>query len=137
MRADVLVAEVMMGAPGEPAGITELDGEDAGPSPVALVAVTVQVYVLPLVRPVTVMGELVPVIEPVVPPLVEVQTAVVAVMALPPLLVGAVYETAMAVLAPMALTRVGEPGTLAGTTADEGAEAEPVPITLVAVKVQV
>jgi hypothetical protein len=42
------------------AGVTELEAEDAAPVPTALVAVTVQVTGVPLVRPVTVIGELVP-----------------------------------------------------------------------------
>ena len=37
------VAVPMVGAPGTVAGVTELDGADAGPSPTALVAVTVKV----------------------------------------------------------------------------------------------
>ena len=35
-------------------GVTAFDGADAGPLPFGLVAVTVNVYVVPLVRPVTV-----------------------------------------------------------------------------------
>ena len=35
-------------------GVTALDGDEAGPVPVALVADTVKVYVVPLVSPVTV-----------------------------------------------------------------------------------
>src|SRR5258708_26149042 len=42
------------GAPGTVAGVTELDGDEAGPVPTALVAVTVKVYLVPLVRPLTV-----------------------------------------------------------------------------------
>ena len=37
------VAETLVGAPGTVAGVTELDGVDAGPVPAALVAVTVNV----------------------------------------------------------------------------------------------
>ena len=35
-------------------GVTALDGADAGPVPIALVALTVNVYAVPLVSPVTV-----------------------------------------------------------------------------------
>ena len=42
-----------VGAPGTVAGVTALDGLDGGPVPVPLVAVTVKVYGVPLVRPVT------------------------------------------------------------------------------------
>ena len=42
----------MVGAPGIPAGVTELLGEDAELVPILLVAVTVNVYAMPFVRPV-------------------------------------------------------------------------------------
>ena len=51
------IAMPMTGAPGTVAGVTALEAEDAGPLPTALVAITVKVYDVPLVRPVTVMGE--------------------------------------------------------------------------------
>jgi hypothetical protein len=41
-------------------GVTLLDGVEAGPVPAALVAVTVKVYAVPLVRPVTIIGLAVP-----------------------------------------------------------------------------
>ncbi len=37
------VADTLVGAPGGPTGITELDGADAGPVPAELVALTVEV----------------------------------------------------------------------------------------------
>jgi hypothetical protein len=54
------VAVPIVGAPGTVAGVTEFEAEDAAPVPTALVAVTVQVTGVPLVRPVTVIGEVVP-----------------------------------------------------------------------------
>ena len=48
------------------AGITEFDAVEAGPVPFALVAVTVKVYETPLVRPVTVIGDVAP--EAMFPP---------------------------------------------------------------------
>jgi hypothetical protein len=42
--------------PGTPAGITLLDAADAMLVPTAFVAVTVNVYAVPLVRPVTMIG---------------------------------------------------------------------------------
>jgi hypothetical protein len=45
-----------VGAKGKPAGVTLLDGADATPVPIALVAVTVNVYGVPLVNPITVRG---------------------------------------------------------------------------------
>jgi len=55
------VAVPIVGAPGVVAGITLLDAAEAVPVPVALVAVTENVYAVPLVRPVTVIGLTVPV----------------------------------------------------------------------------
>jgi hypothetical protein len=47
-------AVTLSGVPGTVAGVTALEGEDAGPVPIALVAVTVNVYDVPLTRPLTV-----------------------------------------------------------------------------------
>ena len=51
---DTLAAVPMVGAPGTVAGTTAAEAADAGPVPAALVAVTVKVYEVPLVRPETV-----------------------------------------------------------------------------------
>jgi hypothetical protein len=48
------VAVTAVGAPGTVAGVTAADAADAGPLPTALVAVTVNVYAVPLARPITV-----------------------------------------------------------------------------------
>lgn len=45
-----------VGAPGTARGVTAAEGTDAGPVPPALVAVTVNVYAVPLVKPDTVSG---------------------------------------------------------------------------------
>jgi hypothetical protein len=50
------VAETPVGAPGAVAGVTALDGDEAGPAPAPLVAVTVNVYAVPFVKPETVNG---------------------------------------------------------------------------------
>jgi hypothetical protein len=47
------VAVPIVGVPGTPAGVTLFDGADAGPVPAEFVAVTVKVYAVPLVSPVT------------------------------------------------------------------------------------
>ena len=44
------VAVTAVGAPGSMPGVTLLDAPEAGPVPAALVAVTVNVYVVPLAR---------------------------------------------------------------------------------------
>jgi hypothetical protein len=64
------VAVPTVGAPGALAAVTEFEGVDAAPVPTAFVAVTEKVYIVPLVRPVTMMGEEVPVA--VTPPGLEV-----------------------------------------------------------------
>ena len=51
------VAVPMIGAPGTVAGVTLFDAAEAGPVPIILVALTVKVYALPLVSPVTVQGD--------------------------------------------------------------------------------
>ena len=53
-----------------PSGVTLLDAAEALPVPALLVAVTVKVYAVPLVRPVTAIGLAAPV--PVMPPGLEV-----------------------------------------------------------------
>lgn len=59
--------EVIAGAPGTPVGVTALEALEAAPVfPALFVAVTVKVYEVPLVRPVTAMGLAVPV--PMLPP---------------------------------------------------------------------
>jgi len=48
------VADTAVGAPGGPTGITAADAADAAPLPEEFVAVTVNVYEVPFVRPETV-----------------------------------------------------------------------------------
>jgi hypothetical protein len=59
----------IVGAPGTVApteGVTLFEAAEAALEPIALIATTVKVYAVPLVRPVTVIGE--PVLVPVSPP---------------------------------------------------------------------
>ena len=49
-------AVTVVGAEGSPAGVTLFDGDDAALVPTPLVAVTVKVYDVPFVKPVTVKG---------------------------------------------------------------------------------
>jgi hypothetical protein len=55
------VAVPIVGAPGTVAGVTLFDAADDAPLPFTFVARTVQVTAVPFVRPVTVIGEAVPV----------------------------------------------------------------------------
>jgi hypothetical protein len=66
----VAVAVPIVGAPGTTLGVTLLLEPLADPVPNALVAVTVKVYVVPTVRPDTVIGLAAPV--PVMPPGLDV-----------------------------------------------------------------
>jgi hypothetical protein len=72
-----LVTEVIVGLPGSVAGVTGSDAAEGTLVPMELVAVTVKVYVSPLVRPVTGIGLVEPV--PVSPPLVPVVSVAVTV----------------------------------------------------------
>jgi len=97
------------------------------------VAVTVNVYGVPGVRPATVMGLLVPVA--VMPPGAEV--TVYCVIALPPFEVGTVK---LMVACPLPLTAfgvLGAVGTVAGCTLFEATEATPVPPAFMALALNV
>jgi hypothetical protein len=128
------VAETPVGAFGTPTGITDDDAVEAEPVPDALVAVTVNVYETPFVRPVTV--QVVVAVAHWNEPGDEV--TLYPVIDAPPLLAGAVHDTTDWPFAPsVADTEVGEPGGAAGTAAAEAADATEVPIAFVAVTVNV
>jgi hypothetical protein len=55
------VAFTEVGAFGIVAGVIEFDVADVAPTPTPFVAVTVNVYAVPFVNPVTVIGDVVPV----------------------------------------------------------------------------
>ena len=123
-----------VGAPGCVAGVAGAEAADAGPAPAALAAVTVNVYGVPLVRPLT--RQVVATLEQENPPGEEV--TVYPVMAAPPLLTGAVQATVDLALAfEVADTAVGAPGTAAGTAGADAADEGPVPAELVAETVKV
>ena len=124
---------MMVGAPGAPTGVTLFEAAEAAPVPIALVAVTVKVYAVPLVRPVTMIGE--PGLVETMPPGDEV--AVKLVIGLPPLLAGGVNGTEALELLGTAVPIVGAPGAPAGVTLFEAAEAAPVPIAFIATTVNV
>jgi hypothetical protein len=122
-----------VGASGTFDGVTEFETLEALLVPIAFVAVTVNVYVVPLTRPVIVIGDDPPVA--VNPPTFEV--TVYEVIAEPPLLAGAVNETVAWPLPCTAVTLVGAPGAVAGRTELLVADAVLVPIAFVAVTVNV
>ena len=129
------VAEIPVGAPGAiAAGVTADDALEAVPVPTELVAVTVKVYAVPLVSPVTVIGDEAPV---AVRPSGE-EVTVYPVITAPPVFVGAVKLTVALPLLTIAEMLVGTPGAIgAGVTADDALEAVPVPTELVATTVKV
>jgi len=114
-------------------GVTAFEGAEAGPTPNAFTAVTVKVYAVPFASPVTVIGEAEPV--PLMPPGLEVTTY--PMIAEPPLLAGGVKATEACALPALAVPMVGAPGTVAGVTEFDGAEAGPGPTAFVAVTVKV
>ena len=128
------VAETAVGAPGTVEGTIEADAEEAEPVPDTFVAVTVNEYEVPLVRPETV-HDVEVVVQENEP---EFEVTVYSVIAAPPLDAGAVQETTDSPLAfDVPNTPVGAPGTLEGITAVDADEPEPVPDTFVAVTVNV
>jgi hypothetical protein len=123
----------MVGAPGTVAGTTELLVAEAILVPSALVAVTVNVYVTPLVNPVIVIGELPPLA--VNPPGLEV--TVYEVIVEPPLNPGAENVIVASPFPRVAVPIIGASGTVAGVTELLDADALPVPAPFVAVTVNV
>ncbi len=114
------VALVTLGAPGTDDGIVGSEGSNAFVVPISFVADNVHVYVLPLVRPLTVIGDAVPVLVPGVPPSSDVHDTENDWLL--PLAAPGVNTIAIDAAPPVALVIVGAPGAAAGTTAAEGAE---------------
>ena len=99
----------------------------------AFVAFTVKVYAVPLVKPVTTNG----LVVPVAVKLPGLEVTVYPVMAEPPLLAGAVKVMEAWAFPAVAVPMVGAPGTVAGVTEFEAELAVPVPIAFVALAVKV
>jgi len=128
------VAVTDVGAPGTAEGITADVADDATDVPRAFVAVTVNVYEVPLVRPFTVQNSA-PSVTQVFKPGDDV--TVYAVTVAPPH-TAAVHETTLRPFsAAVADTPVGAYGILEGMIEAVAPEAEPVPLTFVAVTVNV
>ena len=99
------VAATPVGAPGTVLGVTAALGSDAGEVPAGLVAVTVNLYEVPFVSPVTVAEAANQEAHAVLPPGEEV--IVYPVIAEPPSLTGAVHVTNPAASPAVAVTAVG------------------------------
>ena len=122
-----------VGALGTVAGTIELLVPEAVLVPTALLAVTVNVYVVPLVRPVIVIGDE----PPVAVKFPTLELTVYPVMVEPPLLLGALNVIVACPFPATALTPVGAFGTVAGVTELLDADAVLVPTAFVAVTVKV
>ena len=110
-EASPAVAVPMVGAPGfvtTTAGVTALEAPEGALVPCALVAVTVKVYVVPLVRPVTVADVAPDPTLAVIPPGDEV--TVYPVIGDPPLDAGGVQVTVAEASPAVAEAAVGLPG---------------------------
>ena len=122
-----------VGTPGTVAGTTAPDDGDADPEPSRFVATTVNVYDVPLRSPT--MVHVVVIEVQVAEPGDEV--TVYAVMSAPPFEVGADQDTVTDVDLDTPVTDLGTEGVVAGTIAEEAAEAAPAPFLFVATTVNV
>ncbi len=127
------MAVPIVGASGFVAGTTELLVADCVLVPRALLAVTVNVYVVPFESPVIVIGDEPPVA--VNPPMFD--DTVYVVIADPPLLAGALNEIVASPFPRTAVTLVGASGVVAGVTEFDALDAVLVPTEFVAVTVNV
>jgi hypothetical protein len=131
----VLACWTKAGAAVPPDGVTAPEAADADPTPTPFAAVTVKVYAVPFVSPVTVALVAVPLTLADCPPGDAV--TVYPVMGTPPFVEGAVQLTVACAFPATAVTPVGAPGVPAGVTAFDAAEAVLVPFALVAATVNV
>jgi sulfur carrier protein ThiS len=127
------VPETPVGAPGTVLGVTLADALEATEFPAAFVALTVNVYAVPLVKPETVqeVDAVVQVNDP------GDEVTVYPVIALPPLDPGALQLTTDEESAAVPETPVGAPGTVLGVTLADALEATEFPIAFVALTVNV
>jgi hypothetical protein len=77
------IARTFTGALGRTPTMKLLEGADAGPVPIAFVPETRHVYRLPVVRPLTLIGDAAPEPLPAAPPLLDVHDAPYDVTGLP------------------------------------------------------
>jgi hypothetical protein len=131
--------DTAVGGPGTVAlavGVTGLVATDAGPVPIAFVAVTVKVYGVPLDSPVSTIGDAVPVAVK----LPGLEVTVYCVIADPPLDSGAKKDIVACTFPATADGDRGAVGSVAdadGVTEFDATEGAPVPTTFVAVTVNV
>ena len=130
------VAVTVVGALAADCGVTAEEEADATESPISLVATTLNVYEVPLVKPLTTHEEAFAAALHVNPPGKDI--TVKPVSAAPPLFTGAVNETVAApAVVTDADTDVGAFGTVAGVTAVDAVDKSEVSEALVAVALNV
>jgi hypothetical protein len=127
------VAVPIVGAPGTDEGVTAFDAALCELLPMAFVATTVNVYVVPLVSPVTVIG----LAEPLIVILPGFEVTMYPVIGDPPVIDGGVNVTIACAFPFAAVPIVGAPGTVAGVTEFEAELAELVPLAFFATTVNV
>jgi len=131
------VADTAVGAPGAVAGTAAAEAIDAAEVPEAFVAVTLNVYEVPFVKPVIVHGFDRPHENAACATAPTNGVTVKAVIAAP-LETGAVHDTFDCVDSnEVAATPLAAPGTVDGVAVFEGSDAMPVPALFVAVTVNV
>jgi hypothetical protein len=121
--------------PGTVAGVIDVEGDDEGLGPEALVAVTVNVVAMPAVRPLEMVHDVLGVVQ--LAPAGEDET--VYDVTVDPPLAGAVQDTVACGLEPLAMlatltpdAELGAAGAVDGVRLLEDAEAAPLPLPLVA-----
>ena len=124
--------ETPVGASGVVIGVTDADAVEAAEFPAALVAITVNVYAVPLVRPVNVQERDAVLMHDAGAVTAGDEVTVYPVIALPPLDAGAVQVTTDDALATDPETPVGASGVVIGVTDEELVENKPVPAAFVA-----
>lgn len=129
------VALVIVGAAGGPTGVTEFELFEIGDDPAALFATTVKLYVVELLRPLTVQLVAPAGAVHVAPPGEAV--TVYPVIAAPPSLIGAVNETVALESPATAVMDVGASGADAGVAVTETVEDSESPTPLVAMTLKV
>lgn len=126
-----------VGAPGTVRGITLPDAAESGESPEAFFARTLNVYVVPFVKPVNVQERFRVFTHAAGAVTAGDEITVYPVIALPPLDPGALQLTTEDALATVPLTPVGAPGGAAGMTLDEATDGREFPCEFVAITVNV
>lgn len=117
------------GRPGTAFGTTAADDGDDGPAPFPFVALTLHVYVLPLVNPATAIGDEAPVtLALATPPFDDTHFAVYPVITEPPS-DGGTNDTTICPEPATTVGAAGAAGSEPSTTESDGTEAGPSPLT--------